>query len=193
MYHIKNDKRAQKSAELIYDGLSDLIEKKSYDMITITDIQKASGVGRATFYRSFDNINDVLYWQCALHYLEVMTGYLREKEKHEGPEDPYAFLTFFFSYWMHDENSRILEQLIKIGHYDIIYRCHFDSTLIIRNAVPSKNAMTEKYYTYYMSGLIGAFVGFLITWIENKKQLSTDELIGLLRSVQGEDASALFL
>ena len=29
MYHIKNDKRAQKSAELIYDGLSDLIEKKS--------------------------------------------------------------------------------------------------------------------------------------------------------------------
>jgi hypothetical protein len=30
MYHIKNDKRAIKSAELVYSGLSDLIEKKSF-------------------------------------------------------------------------------------------------------------------------------------------------------------------
>ena len=102
-------------------------------MITITDIQKASGVGRATFYRSFDNINDVLYWQCALHYLEVMTGYLREKEKHEGPEDPYAFLTFFFSYWMHDETSRILAQLITT----------ISSTAAILTA-PSSSAMLSR-------------------------------------------------
>jgi hypothetical protein len=53
--------------------------------------------------------------------------------------------------------------------------------------------LAEKYYTYYISGLIGAFVGFLITWIENGKTLTTAELISLLKSVQGEDASALFL
>jgi AcrR family transcriptional regulator len=193
MYHIKNDKRAIKSAELVYSGLSDLIEKKSFDSITITDIQKASGVGRATFYRSFDNVNDVLYWQCSLHYQEVMTGYLEERAKINGKEDPYAFMTYFFSYWMKGENSRILEQLIKTGHYDIIYRCHFESTFIIKNSVPPKSALAEKYYTYYISGLIGAFVGFLITWIENGKTLTTAELISLLKSVQGEDASALFL
>ena len=193
MYHIKNDKRAVKSAELIYKGLSDLIEKKSFDAITITDIQKASAVGRATFYRSFDTVNDVLYWKCALHYREVMTGYLEERNRLNKKEDPYAFMTYFFSYWMRDENSKILEQLIKIGHYDIIYRCHFESTFIIKNKVPPKSAFTEKYYTYYMSGLIGAFVGFLITWIENGKALSTEELIAVLKSVQGEDASSLFL
>lgn len=193
MYHIKNDRRSQKSAELIYKGLSDLIEKKSYDMITITDIQKASGVGRATFYRSFDNVNDVLYWQCALHYREVMTSYLESREDKKEREDEYAFLSFFFSYWMDDENSRILEQLIKIGHYDIIYRCHYESTFIIKNAVPPKSEMAEKYYVYYMSGLIGAFVGFLITWIENKKKLSVEEFIAMLKSLQGKDAAQIFL
>lgn len=193
MYHIKNDKRAQKSAKLIYEGLSSLIERKSFDTITITDIQKASGVGRATFYRSFDNINDVLYWQCALHYHEVMHSYLNQVKKNDEEQDPYAFLTFFFSYWMDDANSRILQQLIKIGHYDIIYRCHFESTLIIKNSVPPKSDMTEKYYTYYMSGLIGAFIGFLITWIENGKTLSTGELIRLLKSVQKEADAPLFL
>jgi AcrR family transcriptional regulator len=144
MYHIKNDKRAIKSAELVYSGLSDLIEKKSFDSITITDIQKASGVGRATFYRSFDNVNDVLYWQCSLHYQEVMTGYLEERAKINGKEDPYAFMTYFFSYWMKGENSRILEQLIKTGHYDIIYRCHFESTFIIKNSVPPKERFGRK-------------------------------------------------
>ncbi|MGI6204966.1 MAG: TetR-like C-terminal domain-containing protein [Anaerovoracaceae bacterium] len=193
MYHIKDDKRARKSADLIYQGLSELIEKKSFDSITITDIQKTSGIGRATFYRSFDNINDILYWQCAARYQEVMNGYMEEREKLDGPEDPCAFLTYFFNYWMHGDNSRILEQLIKIGHYDIIYRCHFESTFIIKNRVPPKNGLAEKYYTYYMSGLIGAFVGFLVSWIENGKKLSTEELIGLLRSLQGEGGTEIFL
>jgi hypothetical protein len=94
---------------------------------------------------------------------------------------------------MKDENSKILEQLIKIGHYDIIYRCHFESTVIVKDKVPPKSDLTEKYYTCYMSGLIGAFVGFLITWIENGKALSTEKLIALLKSVQVEDTSPLFL
>ena len=53
--------------------------------------------------------------------------------------------------------------------------------------------MAEKYYAYYMAGLIGAFVGFLITWIENGKTLSTNDLIALLKSVQTEEATALLL
>lgn len=184
MYHIKEDKRAQKSAELIYEGLSSLISRKSFEDITITDIQRESGVGRATFYRSFDNVNDVLYWQCDIHYREVMGGYLGQIGKEH---DPYDFLRYFFSYWLEGENSKILEQLISIGHYDIIYRCHFESSLMIKNAVSPRLKNEEKYYQYYMSGLIGAFVGFLITWIQNGKELSVEEIIGMLKTMEESD------
>jgi len=60
----------------------------------------------------------VLYWQCDIHYKEVMRVYL---ERIPAREDPYDFLRYFFGYWMKAENRRILEQLINIGHFDIIF------------------------------------------------------------------------
>ena len=61
MYHISKDKRALQSSELIYNGLLECIKKKPFDQISVSDLQKASGVARSTFYRAFDNISDVLY------------------------------------------------------------------------------------------------------------------------------------
>ena len=42
MYHIKNDKRAYMSAELISSGLLELIKTVPFEQITISDIQRVS-------------------------------------------------------------------------------------------------------------------------------------------------------
>ena len=60
MYHIKEDKRAQASVELICDGLKRCLKEKSFESVTISDIQRVSGVSRSTFYRNFDR-GDMLY------------------------------------------------------------------------------------------------------------------------------------
>ncbi len=60
MYHISKDERAKKSAIKIGNGLLRCLKTKEFYQITVTDIQKTSNVGRATFYRLFDNITDVL-------------------------------------------------------------------------------------------------------------------------------------
>lgn len=75
MYHISNDKRAIQSSELIYNGLLECIKKKAFDQITISDLQKTSGVARSTFYRAFDNISDVLYWKGDTCFYEVLGNY----------------------------------------------------------------------------------------------------------------------
>ncbi|CEN21131.1 AcrR family transcriptional regulator [[Clostridium] sordellii] len=75
MYCIKNDMRSIKSAELIYLGLKKCLKEKPFEKITITDIQNASTVGRATFYRNFDSIEDVLYWKCSQKFSEVFESY----------------------------------------------------------------------------------------------------------------------
>ena len=64
MYHIKEDKRAQASVELICDGLKRCLKEKSFESVTISDIQRVSGVSRSTFYRNFDRIEDVLALMC---------------------------------------------------------------------------------------------------------------------------------
>ena len=63
MYHIKNDRRCRRSADLIGSALKVLLAGKSLNDITVTDLQKVSGVGRSTFYRLFDNIDDVLLYE----------------------------------------------------------------------------------------------------------------------------------
>lgn len=63
MYHIKNDKRAQASTELICAGLLACMKEKPFARITITDVQRASTVSRSTFYRNFDCLEDVLALQ----------------------------------------------------------------------------------------------------------------------------------
>ena len=62
MYHIKNDKRCLKSAERIGDALRSMLDEKPLSDITVTDIQRLSETGRSTFYRLFDNIDDVLLY-----------------------------------------------------------------------------------------------------------------------------------
>lgn len=44
----------------IKKAVSDLLEKKYYDEISITDVVREANVARASFYRSFNNIDEVL-------------------------------------------------------------------------------------------------------------------------------------
>lgn len=64
MYHIKEDKRAKASVELICGGLKRCLKEKSFESVTISDIQRVSGVSRSTFYRNFDRMEDVLALMC---------------------------------------------------------------------------------------------------------------------------------
>ena len=60
MYHIKKDKRCQQSAQMIIEGLNQCLAEKEFAKITVSDIQRKTGVSRATFYRLFDDTSDVL-------------------------------------------------------------------------------------------------------------------------------------
>ena len=75
MYHVKNDKRCIRSAESIMNALEQLMAKKAFLDITITDIQKTAGIGRSTFYRLFDTIDDVVTYMVDREFEEIVRGY----------------------------------------------------------------------------------------------------------------------
>ena len=64
MYHVSNDLRAHKSAELICRGLEACLAEKPLNKIRVTDIYNKCFVSRSTFYRLFDCINDVFAYEC---------------------------------------------------------------------------------------------------------------------------------
>ncbi len=174
MYHISHDKRAAQSARLIYKGLLQCLEKKSFDLITVTDVQKASGVARTTIYRCFDNLSDILYWQCDLCFREAL---LLNKPK--DTPDEWQLMQSYFAYWT--EHSDILKLLIDINRQDIIYACHMKNARALEQSYGKLPGMDETQARYFMAIRTGVTISILKAWLDGGRKESAAELLTILK------------
>ena len=59
---MKREKQIIESKDMIKDALLDLLLKKQYYQITISDLAKNAGISRMTIYRHFNDIDAVFYY-----------------------------------------------------------------------------------------------------------------------------------
>ena len=173
MFHVKQEKRALASANLIYEGLCQCMERKEFAQISIQDVQTASTVSRSTFYRHFDSLTDVLYWRCNQLFQQMFSDF-----QLSTADDPYHFTHHLLQYWT--THTQILEQLLQIQRADLFYRCHMDNLpLFQQTATPS--TLPAQYQDYFMALRTGILLGVLTTWLKNGKQESVEELLNILK------------
>lgn len=175
MYHIRNDKRAIQSANLIYRGLLQCLAHKSFDQITVTDVQKASGVARTTIYRCFDNLSDILYWRCDLCFQEA----LHTVQPTVAP-DEHELIRGYFTYWT--EHSDILKLLMDINRQDIIYACHMKNAELLAQSYGKLPGLDEINSRYFMAIRTGVTMGVLKAWLDGGRQESAEALLRILKS-----------
>lgn len=63
MYHIKPDKRSQNTAREIVTGMQECLKTMPMQSVKVSDIHRATGISRTTFYRLFDTPEDILIYQ----------------------------------------------------------------------------------------------------------------------------------
>lgn len=177
MYHIKEDLRAEKSAELLYEGLKQCLKDKEFDKVKILDITKASTVSRATFYRNFDSVIDILYWKCDQLFKQVLSSYI---ETSPNINEADSLIRYIFSFWMN--HIDILEILIKQSRIDIIFNSFIQNADIVMNYIYSITNISILNYDYFISTRVGIFIGMFQTWIKNGKKETIEELISILNS-----------
>jgi AcrR family transcriptional regulator len=56
-----NNRQVQRTRKWIFDALMILIAERPYNKITVSDIIKKAGVARQTFYRNYENKNEVIF------------------------------------------------------------------------------------------------------------------------------------
>lgn len=164
MYHIKNDKRAHASAELICSGLLELIKTVPFEQITISDIQRVSTVSRSTFYRNFDCIEDVLMLLCDRGFDAAL-----KRAGETGEEIRVAV----FHYWF--ENASLLETIVKIHRTDILVESLRRSEEIKLKFRPY--IKDEMVFDYFSGVIASAMVGILSTWIEHGRVETEEEVM----------------
>jgi AcrR family transcriptional regulator len=173
LYHIKNDRRALRSAEAIYEALVTLVGEKQFAAIKVKDIVEQAQIGRATFYRNFDVQEDVLRWRCDQvldELLPYVASFLRAHVSTGGISLIKPILRFFYL------DSRIIELLIEAERIDI-FQVAFHKRL--EGLIPSAVALLdvpEDDLVYWLVLRIAGLVSILAQWVKEGKRQAPDHL-----------------
>ncbi len=169
MYHISNDKRARKSANKIGEGILSCLNSKEINEITVTDVQKASNVGRATFYRLFDNITDVLSYLCD----NIFERIKKENELINNIYSKETILTFIQE-WMN--NKDLLHAIIASNRMDLIYNSHIK---YIGNNIELfflDIALSKQQLNYLLMTMTYCVSACLTAWLKNGAYETAEQL-----------------
>lgn len=170
MYHIKNDKRSQTSAKLISEALTRCLQKKDFSKITISDLQRESTVGRATFYRLFDNLSDVLAYQCDMIFEEVRQRIdsLDENVNNES-------VVIFIESWMN--HHKLLETIFECNRTDILIEAHRKRADDIKHFFYPEHSMTDVEFDYWIAISTSTLIALLTMWVYHGKKDSAREVL----------------
>lgn len=170
MYHIKNDKRCLKSAKKIGAALKTLLKSKPLADISITDIQKLSGTGRSTFYRLFDNIDDVILYMAEEELLDLVN-------------------LFHILSWQ-DFTSRFIEEIIS-GSRELTNIAESGKMHIISRAFRANltheaelsNVDLDNTSRYMIAIFVGSCISLVTAWDEAGRKESTEDLACIMGKV----------
>lgn len=144
--------------EKITDGLLELMNEMPFEKITVSDIVREAGVGRASFYRHFDSKEAVV----RRHIARLLKQWSREFEAVGKPEELGPSLLRHF-----------------YGHrqfYLLLHRCGMSHYLLeeIRGAMELDRKSEQEVYP--LSWFAGGLYGLVDEWMRRGMIVTPDKL-----------------
>ena len=177
MIHVGTDKRRLRSAELLLNALVKLMNEKDFSEISISDLQKESGVSRATFYRLFDTTIDILDYKCRQIAADISNYY--EETPAEKRE---CFLLFSLRYWL--KQHVFLEAIFNSNRSDILQNALRENSDFLKDQFPAEMFLQDS-MDYLMSCSLGILSNLLLTWVSHGQKESPEELFAIFHEFSG--------
>ena len=159
------DRREKKVKERIVKAMIDLSAEKSWDKITITDIINKSKVARATFYRNFSSIDDLITYGISQ---------FREDYWENAPKNCTEFLCpemleYTFDYYR--KNRELILSYHRSGSSNSLLDIITESMVLSFGDMPSTSVARYKLYYY-----AGALYNVMIYWLESRTRESAKDM-----------------
>lgn len=169
MYHISNDHRAKASASKIVCGLITYAQSKPLSEITVASLLRVAKVSRSTFYRLFDNVIDVLEYEC-----DRITFQILENKGNLSTFHIRDFLLYLIGSLM--KHANLLEILISSQRMDIFCMSFRKNLACINKHLNHIDPVNIK-IADYLNNIISVILPVLITtWIEHGKTDTVDQV-----------------
>ena len=172
MYHIKKDQRSRRSAVAIYDALVTLIGEQSFDSIKVSELVEQAQVGRATFYRNFDVIEDVLRWKCDQVVVELLRYIVEYRRSQQGSAFLSVLKPVLRFFYLH---SGVVELLLAAKRIDILQQALQTKVEATQPAL-ALNDIPSEYLAYMPVIRSTVAVQILAHWVQGGKKEAPDEL-----------------
>lgn len=168
MYHIKPDRRSQRSARLICHGFNRCIAHQNFNQLTISEIVQAAPVGRATFYRLFDAKKDILLYQCD----QICKRAVKDSSAQNSTRE---FFLIFAKLCL--KNNLLFQTIIKSHQANLIYETLMKRLANVKKRFKIANDLSPEQRDYFLSDLTYLLIGTLKTWIKHHKRESAQEML----------------
>ncbi len=174
---MKKDKRSKRTRAWLLETLLELIEKKDYSEISITELTEKADIARQTFYRNYNSMDDILLSKMD----EILDEYLKRVQKSlKTKNDPYWDFEVNQLVILWQQNVAVFKALQKSGlAFQTLEKLSEFFSLFhmkIQNIQELDNK--QQYLAYYLAG--GVFM-VLNKWIENEMNTPIELLTDLFK------------
>jgi AcrR family transcriptional regulator len=178
------DRRVQRTQQLLREALFALIQEKGFEKLSVQDIIDRANVGRATFYAHFDNKEDLL-----LSGFDALRASLR-KRQHEALSSQRSADERLFAYsydlLSHVNEHRHLFRAMSgkrsgAAVQNVLHKLTVDLVRDDLKAMADRTAGPRSVSDAIVEFIAGGLFGLLMWWLGGKAKLSVDELNALFR------------
>lgn len=172
---MKHEMQSQATKQALVDSLKQLLTKKSFSKITVTEIVENCGYNRKTFYYHFEDIYSLLRWMLEQDLLSVV-------DSNELTSDPEKVIRFALSYIK--QNRQLLTCVItELGHDELRNFLYDDFAAPIRMVIQKTeseigltldDAYREYLTSFYTSGMTGMIIRVLLRKISSEDEFIED-------------------
>lgn len=186
MQNISTDRRSMRTKKLIRDALSELIEEKGYNNISITDLTLRANINRGTFYLHYTDKYDLLekIEDEMIQELHDITKDVSDSDSlnMDSVQKPMPYMAEVFKYFK--DNAKFMKAILS-SKGDPIFQLKLkkliDTFLFEKNLLKSLNLdnliVPEEYFMAYV---LSAHLGVLQQWLESGMEKSPEEMALIL-------------
>lgn len=158
----------------ITNALMTLMTKKSYMDITVTDVVSKAQVARASFYRNFNSISDVIDEIVA----DMTEEYIEDLFPILSSNDERKWREFLFNHFYRFTKIRKGIEEIRFENMSVIFN-RMDNKMREIEETQVSNNMKDKYLAVGKFGLINSITK---KWVNNGMKETPEEMINYIMS-----------
>ncbi|MCT8975243.1 TetR/AcrR family transcriptional regulator [Clostridium sp. CX1] len=181
-----NDRRTIRTKEMIRKALSELIQEKGFNDISITDLTTRANINRGTFYLHYMDKYDLLE-QVENEVMQELYEKIKIIDSTDfmnidAIREPMPFVIKIFEYFK--ENSMLMKGILGPkgdSKFQAKIKKFMETTIFEKKLIKTfnpENMLIPK--NYFVSYIISAHLGVLQQWLENGMEESPEEMAAIL-------------